>query len=890
MRKKISLIFLMAAGLILSACGSTSSSSQSSSQTSSSSSVPTIVDEEPMIYLHYVRNDNDYTDWNLWLWGYGYDGRRFDFNGTDDYGVYARYPLSLWTGSTTVGFIVRRSTSENDWAAKDPNPDRFVNLTEWQANDYGSYHVYLKSGQITIYTDTLGTIYNGIGNVYFMNKNLVRIITTTPPFKVELLKSETIFHTVEKSVIAGRNDFSVNIATYLPGAFDFSATYSTKVYFVENDSTPRQAKLGVQYLFNDDEFKNNYSFTGDLGALYTHEATTFKVWAPTSQSMKLRIYDNGTPTRVSASKGNDTYTEYAMTLGSQGVWSHTLSGDLDGKYYTYVVSNSGGTHEVVDPYAKAAGVNGQRGMIVDFETTNPVDWENVNKDSTYANNTDASIWEVHVRDLTMDASWNGNEANRGKYAGMWESGTTYTKDSKTVKTGFDHIKELGVNAVHILPFFDHNNDETKDEFNWGYNPLNYNVIEGQYSSDPYDGKVRIREAKDMVKAYDAAGIKIIMDVVYNHLGDANGSNFNYLVPGYYFRYDSSGAFSNGSGVGNDTASERFMFKKFMVDSTAFLAKEYKFGGYRFDLMGLHTTEVMKELTDNIHTFDPDFLVYGEAWNLSTTTYTGTGGLANQNNLSTGNMKNIGAFSDQLRNAARGGVFSGAEQGFVQNSNPSNDIKNKLSSSFQGKLGSNTDPNRTVSYVSAHDNNTLFDKLLLSGLDLETAPAAATQASSMVAFSQGIPFYHAGEELMRQKINEGGTFNENSYNASDEVNSIKWGNKITYANEFEAYKNMIKIRKDHAIFRYGASSLISSNYLDITEYGGTSFGSSTIGYRLKKDSLITDTWNEVYIIHNGNNAGITINSGHEVVYSSQNLTNVTGNIFIPRNTTVIFKAS
>jgi pullulanase len=507
-------------------------------------------------------------------------------------------------------------------------------------------------------------------------------------------------------------------------------------------------------------------------------------------------------------------------------------------------------------------------MIVDFSRTNPTGWTGVNDTDTYDSNTDAVLYELHVRDLSMDQSWNGTSANRGKYAAMHETGTTFTGSGRTVKTGFDHIKELGVNAVHILPMYDHHNNELSDEFNWGYNPLNYNVPEGQYSSNPHDGLVRIREVKDMVKAYDDAGIKIVLDVVYNHLGDANGSNFQRLVPGYFFRYNLDGSLSNGSGVGNDTASERFMFSKFIVDSTAFWAEEYKLGGFRFDLMGLHDTATMKAVKDAVTAIDPDTLIYGEAWTMSGTVPYAVVPMANQTNLASTNMSGIGAFSDLMRDAVRGGVFDGASKGWVQTATPNASNVASLRRSFKGQLNTNNDPTRVVSYVSAHDNHGLFDKLLLSGVSVANAPKVNTQASSMMIFSQGIPFFHAGDELMRQKINADGSFNHNSYNAPDSVNSIKWANKAAHFEYFTKYQEMIALRKATETMRLGSATEVSIQHTDLTEFGGLTLTNSTVGYRLTSHALSTDAFDEYVIIHNGNNAGVTLNTtGYTIVYVS-----------------------
>jgi pullulanase len=803
----------------------------------------------------------------MWIWAQGYEGAGYQFTGDTTYGKYLRAPLSIWAGSSEIGFIVRKSMPNDDWNSKDTGSDRFVNLNEWTANENGDYNVFLRSMNSAVFIDTDSTIYNGVRSAMFQNNSVILVSTTAPAHQIEIYQGSQLKKTVNALTINNAVDVYINIATEIP-SIDFTLQYTAKVLFVVNDPKPRTVPVLTNRLFSLASFGDQFNYTGDLGAIYSQASTTFKVWAPTSSEMKLRLYNNGTPVSISAQLGNDQFTSVDMTRVSRGVWETTVNGDLHGKYYTYVVTNASGTHEVVDPYAKGAGVNGRRGMIVDFSKTNPSGWAGVNDTNTYDSNTDAILYELHVRDLSMDSSWNGTSTNRGKYSAMHETGTTFTGSGRTVKTGFDHIKELGVNAVHILPMYDHHNNELADEFNWGYNPLNYNVPEGQYSSNPHDGLVRIREVKDMVKAYDDAGIKIVLDVVYNHLGDANGSNFQRLVPGYFFRYNLDGSLSNGSGVGNDTASERFMFSKFIVDSTAFWAEEYKLGGFRFDLMGLHDTATMKKVKDAVTAIDPDSLIYGEAWNMSGTVTYATVPMANQTNLASSNMSGIGAFSDLMRDAVRGGVFDGASKGWVQNTTPNSSITSSLRRAFKGQLNTNNDPSRVVSYVSAHDNLGLYDKLLTSGVSETDAPKVNTQASSMMIFSQGIPFFHAGDELMRQKINADGTFNHNSYNAPDSVNSIKWANKAVHFDYFTKYQEMISLRKATETMRLGSTAEVVNQYSDLIEFGGLTFTNSTVGYSLTADTTSTDAYDEYVIIHNGNNAGVTLNTtGYTVVYVS-----------------------
>ena len=892
MNKKV--WFTAALAVVLVACGSTSSvpSSSVTSETSSESSQPS-GDVGDTIIFRYKRLDNNYENWNMWIWASGFDGMRYDFDQTDAYGSYLTIDLADYPETYNFGFIVRKSLPNDEWNSKDTSADRFINLLEWEANAEGEYNVYLMTNDANIYIDTNGTIYNGIRNAYFSNITRAVISTTAPAKLVEILADDEV-------IVTDSNDFSqTQLFLSIPSTttIDYRKSYRVRVSFVDNDPRPRVALILMHRLFTDPSFGQAYDYTGDLGLLYSETESTFKVWSPTAKAMVLRVYDNGTPEFIDAVRGDDAYVTYPMTLGERGVWSHTLTGDLEGKFYTYFVTNPIASYEVVDPYAFATGVNGRRAWIGDLSQTNPDGWETVNTTNKWESNTDAMIWELHVRDLTMDSTWTGSEENRGKYLGLIEEGTTYTENGVTVKTGFDHIKELGVNAVHLLPVFDHNNDETKDEFNWGYNPLNFNTIEGQYSSDPFDPLVRVREFKQMIQGFDAEGIKTIMDVVYNHLGDAQGSNFNRLVPGYYYRYDdSTGNFSNGSGVGNDTASERFMFHKFMVDSTEFLAREYKLGGFRFDLMGLHDLASMKAVRENLLTIDQDpvtegiqndLTIYGEGWNMSgTKAYSNAGLMANYNNITNADFAGIGHFSDDMRDATKGSVFSTSDTGWLQTPTTANG--NILKGTFKGKLKSSLDPQRAVQYVASHDNYALFDKLLLSGVPEEDLPRVNIQASAIPMFSQGILFMHAGDELMREKINADGTRNHNSYNAPDSVNSFKWNRKVEFFDEFVKYQDMLALRQESKLFRIPASNIVAAVHSDLTTFGGHSFAASTLGFRIIRPSAYTtEPFSELVVLHNGNNAGITVDaSGFELVFNSYGDIAISSSMSIPGNTTVV----
>ena len=743
--------------------------------------------DEPSIQFHYQRNDDTYDDWDMWIWERDQNGAAFAFNGKDDFGVVASYPLSTWVDpiKNDLGFIVRKGG--DSWADKDlGGNDLYINFSLYQADDNDIYHFYLKSGDSNIYTDKDGTLVGAI---------TLSVFTSTTSFAVNAnmkINSYTLFEN-DVQIAANTNVGKIMIRDNLPEGkeVDFEKTYKINLVLENNDEI--SAELSKSKLYSTDEFGAKYNYDGDdLGANYSKENTTFKVWAPFS-SIKLNVYDNGTPKSLG---GSDEHQSYDMVKGEKGVHSVTVNGDLEGKYYTYEVTNSAYTsREVVDPYAKSAGVNGVRGMIVDFNKTNPDGWENVSP--LQIDRKALTVYETHVADVTSSSTWTGTEANRKLFKGMYESGTTYTSGDVKVKTGFDHIKELGVNAVQIVPLFDQANDEINKSFNWGYNPLNYNVVEGGYSSNPHDGYVRILEFKNLVKAYNEAGINIIMDVVYNHHNGALGSNFDILFPEYYFRYTDTGALSNGSGCGNETASERYMFRKFMIDSTAFWAEEYKLGGFRFDLMGLHDLTTMEELTAELKTINPNICVYGEPWTGGTSTLSSSVSAVQAN----GNKYvGYGAFNDQMRDALiKGGLSGKAETGWITNktSSISTSDANKIIRGIKGITSASVqieDPDKTVNYVTCHDNYTLYDRAIATGKfsandDAELAKLNVL-ANAVVFTSQGTTFMLAGEEFLRTKQG-----NSNSYNASYKVNELDYSLKVKHLDMFNNYKALIALKQN-----------------------------------------------------------------------------------------------
>lgn len=827
-KNKIGLIFSLVALLSLSSCGddpsTTSSDTLTSDDTTQTTSYPYDFVEPPTydedtLQIHYHRDDMTYDGWDAWLWTEGKDGAAYSFNGFDEFGAISAIPLESTFSADVdeIFFIIRQGG--DDWTAKDYDSDQSFLLSNFVKDENNIYHVYIVSGWAGTYesADVISTA--NITRAAFFDAKTVVVNANLDFTEVKVYEDDELLTTATLD-----KPNNVRRVT-LPENAEFSSTYKVVVTFENGDV--KESEVDKNALFKTDEFDAEYTYTGDdLGATYTKEKTTFKVWAPGSTSLKVRIYNSGTPTSVDPEKGNDDiYIESEMTLGEKGVYTALINGDLNGKYYTYVVSNSKYTEkEVVDPYAKSAGVNGERGMILDFDTTDPEGWNEITP--LDYKKTELVVYETHVADVTSSETWTGNEANRLLFNGMAEEGTTYTENGKTVKTGFDHIKELGVNAVQIIPLFDQANDEVNKSFNWGYNPLNYNVVEGSYSSDPYDGAVRVKEFKELVMKYNQAGISIIMDVVYNHMNSLDQSSFNYLVPGYYFRYNANGTASNGSGCGNDTASEMPMFRKFMIDSTEFWASEYKLGGFRFDLMGLHDIETMNQLVDNLQTINPNIVVYGEPWTAASTAVSGSTILAGQVNMS--QYDGYGAFNDKIRDGVRGSVFDASGTGWATRDTVSSLNYSDVLDGLLGKTGAiSSDPNKTVNYVSAHDNNTLFDKLQLSvgEDDINLLKNLSTLSNGIVFASQGISFMLAGEEFLRSKVKEDGTLDSNSYASSYKTNELDYSRLIDYEDVFEQYKEFIAVKTGIEAFQLDSNTLISEevvanatsadNYIDLT---------------------------------------------------------------------------
>lgn len=627
----------------------------------------------------------------------------------------------------------------------------------------------------------------------------------------------------------------------------------------------------------------------DLGASYSKKATTFKVWSPNAASVRVNIFEHGSDNEGDAG----SIMSRAMSLDkTTGVWSVTINGDLLNKYYTYSVTHGKTTKETADVYAKACGVNGKRSMVVDLSTTNPDGWEN-DKHVLVQNQTDASVWEISVADFSSSESSGVSEANRGKYLAFTEEGTTVNGVQGASSTCVDYLKKLGVKYVQIMPFYDFGSvDESKnimDQYNWGYDPVNYNCPEGSYSTNPKKGEVRIKECKQMIQALHNAGIGVIMDVVYNHTYTSD-SWFQRTVPNYYYRMNNDGTFSNGSGCSNDTASEHLMFRKYMIDSVTYWASEYHIDGFRFDLMGLHDVTTMNSIRtalDNLYAdgSGSQILMYGEAWDMATNCDEGTV-LASQKNLKQLSDR-IGAFDDTIRDAIKGST-GGTDGAFVQEGSRRANLKTGIAGQSDTTTGWANVPSQCVTYASCHDNLCLYDKLVGSvyGADgkyrkrYEDLVAMNKLSAAIVITSQGIPFSLGGEEFCRSKDGD-----ENSYASSRKENMLDWENVDLYSDVIEYYRGLYKIRDAFAAFSDSTAATANSlTYLSDVPKGVT-------GYTINNTE--SGKWSQMCVIFNGSDSAQNVTAkGDWVVLADnktaglRNIKNVTNSVKVEAHSAVI----
>ncbi len=789
---------------------SNSESNSESSSESNSESSPSNVWQPPsgeytldreeghkQITFYWTHPNLDIATSDIWVWWDGKEGSGYLLHECD-YG--AKAVINVPESITQVGFIVRRDCSDpgtDAWgtATKDFSEDRFAIL------EGDSTYIWLKPGDGAQYTSNDGVTLMqikkftlaGITDLHKIQYNI------TPALKITGYKQISVYQGDTKMTVTDITNMgkeSTNGVITLEEEIDIS-----KEYRVVIESYGEKAAVPTK-IFDSEYFKTNFHYDGnDLGAHINGDSTTFKVWAPTASKVVLDLYTSG--------HEGQAYKQVEMTRGDKGVWSHTEACG-HGTYYTYTVTTSVGTQTATDPYSKAAGLNGNRSMVVDLDSTDPMGWDTDRAFTTGIDNyTDATIWEVHVRDFSNKIATSNY---KGKYLAFTEKGLT---NAAGVPVGIDYLVELGITHVHLLPVYDYatvNEADPDSGFNWGYDPKNYNVPEGSYSTDPTRGEVRITEFKQMVQALHSAGIGVVMDVVYNHTYDAN-SSFNKIVPYYYYRYTNTGANSSASGCGNDTASERYMYGKFMVDSVTYWMDEYNLDGLRFDLMGLHDLETMKQVEAAVHTIDPQAIIYGEGWTMGSTITNVP--QANQSNISKVPTTNdaagsIAVFNDVIRDGLKGSVFNEAVGGYINGVSAGNltGIKFGIMGGSVSTQSWKVNNAMVINYMSAHDNHTLWDKLALTCPDATAQEKMAMNrlGAAILMISQGTPFMQAGEEMLRTKDGD-----HNSYKSSDEINNIKWEALTPGSDEYammQYYKGLFEMRKAYDIFTNGTRVAVS----------------------------------------------------------------------------------
>lgn len=592
-------------------------------------------------------------------------------------------------------------------------------------------------------------------------------------------------------------------------------------------------------LFSTKEFNDRYYYDGELGVNYTPQKSFFRLWAPSALTVKLLLYKNGD---IALGSG----PVHSVFLNEEkGLWSITIEGDLKNYYYTYEVVLYNAVNEVTDPYAKATGVNGHRGAIIDFSETNPKNWNNDISPSTITTFSDAVIYEISIRDISSNP--NSSIKNTGKYLGLTEEGT---KTKNGIATGLDYLKELGITHVQIMPVFDFNSIDEKNPsaYNWGYDPQNYNVPEGSYSTNPYDPKCRINELKTLISIFHKNNISINMDVVFNHLWSSKENNFEKTFPGYYLRRNDDGTFSNGSGCGNDTASENLMMRKFIIDSVIYFIKEYHIDGFRFDLMGLHDVDTMNMVRKAIDQFPRAIMLYGEGWNLNTNLFYDRKAII-QNSFKT---PRVGYFNEIIRDSLKGSVFNINSKGFASNGE---NLENSIKLCFTGCInyaewlrGPFNSPEQSVNYVSCHDNAALYDRLKTSNPNDndQTLIERVKLALGIILTSQGISFFQCGSEFGRTKNGI-----DNTYNSPDNINWIDWDLRDRHIDCVNYIKELINLRKHHSAFRF-----VNSDDLKYHLEFISNTPKNSVGFILKSKPN-GDTWNNLIVIYNANNYNVNV---------------------------------
>lgn len=732
--------------------------------------------------------------------------------------------MDVPAGVASVGFIVRTE----DWT-KDVDADQFIDISEMVA---GTVDIYVESG-VEGFTKEYGAdavtgtklrsaVYNG-------DKTITAAMTGEIDGDLQ-----TAFSLRDKE-----GDVSIT-AVEAGGEFQYTLTLAaeldnSKSYFITFDKTELSVQMSI--IYSTEEFENAYTYTGDdLGAVWTKESTVFRVWAPTADEVLLNLYESGTPNK------DDRTEQISMTAAENGTWTAKKEGDLNGTYYTYTAVQDGVSQEVCDPYARTTGVNGKRAMVINLEETDPDGWDADKNPHAGEGINEAVIYELHMRDLSTDKS--SGIKNVGKFLSLTEKGT---KTEGGISTGLDHLTDLGITHLHLLPVYDFGSvDETytyEKLYNWGYDPVNYNVPEGSYSTDPYNGEVRVGEMKQMVKSLHDSGISVVMDVVYNHVYSADDFSINKFVPGYFSRINADGTYSNGSGCGNDTASERSMVRKYIVDSVCYWVNEYHIDGFRFDLVGLLDTETVNEIVEAVHKEHPDVVFYGEGWSLETNVTKEGLKLATQKNSEL--TPGFAYFNDTIRDGLKGNVFNTGGTGFVSGAK---NMEETISDCFLGNADWCSSPAQTVNYAACHDNMTLFDRLAVSRNDASPEELVRMNNLSAAVYmtAEGIPFIMSGEEMLRSKPKEDGTFDSNSFSSGDEINALKWSDleDKQYQDVYQYYKGLIAFRKAHSSLRLSDAAEVEKTVKPVS-----GMPEHVVAFDIAASAVADETAEQIYLVFN-----------------------------------------
>ncbi len=724
------------------------------------------------ITIHYQRYDGNYDGWNIWAWVDGEEGQEYPFTDQDDFGMVATFTLESSQDFSKVGFIIKLVEDGNIWARKDVDMDRFIE----QFKPDGSAEIWvIQETEGFQYDQESAVVEHRIRSANMMTNRSIIVNTNTPITSEDVEELRLNIGEIEK---VDRSTMTLTIHT----TEDIDITEQITVDFGRYG----RRDVSIHEYVHTEQFNDQFTYDGPLGVSYSKDQSTFHLWAPTAQEVTLQLDDQ----------------ELVMDKKDRGLWQVEVQGDHNLKTYVYKLKFATSEVVSVDPYARAVTINGEKGVIVSPDDMDPENYSNSRMPS-FSNNVDAVIYEAHVRDLTIGVD-NGIE-NKGKFLGLTELGTTTDAGNPT---GLSYIKNLGVSHVQLLPIYDFASIDEEgplgfdEAYNWGYDPMNYNVPEGSYSTDPSNPLSRIHELKRMIQTFHEHDLYVIMDVVYNHVYDVNRSPLHKTFPYYYFRYSSEGSLLNGTGVGNETASEQPMFQRFILDSTKYWLEEYNIDGFRFDLMGIHDIETMNKVRQQVDEIDPSIIILGEGWDMG---FLPANQRANQKNAK--EVEGIAFFNDSMRDLIKGSVFDAKDGGFV-NGKASTEVMVTMNLLGAQRLPVNhatyQSPAQVIQYVEAHDNLTLFDKLVASkpNDDAITRQKRHNLATSMVLLSQGIPFIHAGQEILRTKQGD-----ENSYISPDSINVFDYDRQLEYPKSLKMVKDLIQFREDHPIFRL-------NDYIDI----------------------------------------------------------------------------